>query len=636
MRARLGKAGAHSMLTMDTSKFELVTTPAQLTKWVARCSKATVAAFDTETTGLDPWADKMVGFSLAYLDPQHGIRAAYCPVRHTKAACQGTKQVPVATAVRILKPWLESTVRRKVLHNALFDAHVLHMEGITLAGYDDTMFMAYALEGRNDHGGLGMDYLASKYLKYRTTHFDEVVIPRLDIHTFADVQLDQATFYAAEDTGVTLFLYFALDVLLTKTGLDRVYTHIDAPVMPALWAMKLAGAKVDTGRLSELKTVWAVSAEKARDRAHKIAGRDFNLGSPKQLADVLYTDMKIPCTEFTKTGSPSVAGDTLDFIEHPLVEAILEWRKYTKLITTYCEGLTDKVNPITGRVHTNFNATFTNTRRFSSSQPNLQNIPTRTEEGAEIRGAFTAELGNVLVCCDLSQIEYRILAHVTQAAELLKAFRNGQDLHATMAALAKGGHWTEYADKKKDPKKYKLRGVFKNVNFATIYGAGPTKVALMSGIDIDEAYDLLDEHQRLAPEVYDWKGDVVSFAKRTGYVETVFGARIYIPNLRHKEMSRRGRGERQAVNAVIQGAAADYMRLAISKVYAALRRVPSAELLLTVHDELVVECARADTNRVSEIMKTAMETCCDHLVDWSVPMVGEVDSGVSWKDAKGG
>ncbi len=627
-------------LHFDPKQFELVQTTKQLAAWSRRCKAAKSVCVDTETTGLDVMTADLVGAALAVCDEESGmIEACYIPVAHSKKAMDGGrfKNMSWPVAREMLRPILEDPKKPKTLHNAGYDLAICERHGLRLQNVHCSMAMAYTLLGRSEFS-LGMDHLAKKFLRYDTIHYEDVVVPALGHETFADVRCDHACTYSAEDTAVSLMLAKVLQSLLKKDGLWDVYNLIDRPLLPVLHEMKMTGALVDTARLDQLKVQWDRAAAKAEKRAHRIVGRQFNLASPKDLSALLYDELGLPCSTFTKSGGKSTAGNALDYLDHPVVEAISEWRKFTKLVSTYCVSLKDKKHPVTGRVHTSFNSTFTNTRRFSSSEPNLQNIPTRTEEGAEIRGAFIAGPGNVIVCSDKSQIEYRILAHITQAPALVNAFKNGQDLHATMAALVRGGDWREYADKKKDPAKYKVRSTFKNVNFATIYGAGPRKVAAMSDITEAEAYDLLDAHRELAPEVYEWKDDVIEFCREHGYVETIFGARVYVPNIRSKDTAKKSRAERQAVNAVIQGSAADCMRLAMGNVRERLHSTglyaKGARLLITCHDELVAECPKKLGDAVARELKEGMETFADGWIEWNVPLVSNVDMGGSWKDAK--
>lgn len=630
---------------------ELITSRTGLTKWVNKLKRANVFSFDTETTGLDTWTCDLVGVSLAVHEGDD-IKACYIPLAHTKAAAGKSKQLRQQDVLGELLSALADPNKRVIMANPLFDQMVLSQPryriGHAIRNIECTMVKAYALDGMK-YGRFGMDFLAEKDLGWSTIKFSDVVIPQLGRNTFADVPLKEATNYAAEDSAVTLMLGLLLDAKLQAEGMTQV-DQIDQALIPVLYDMKMCGVLVDVEKLKALETLWTAECAALEKKMDAIAGAPINPGSPKQVAELLFakpgTKSKfklrgLVAPKQTYTGKDSTDGDVMDELAgDKFVDVLSDWRGTSKLLTTYAIGLQGKINPTTGRVHGDIRSTRTSTGRFASADPNLQNIPTRTANGVQLREAFVAQQGRKLIAADYSQIEYRILAHICQDEFLLKAYRDGIDLHALMAATVRGGEWQDY-NNKKDGARYKVRSAFKNINFAIVYGAGPNKVAKMSGIDVAEAYDLLDAHREMAPGVYTWKDDVLRAATRNKYSETLFGRRIHVPNIGKRHDN--GHGQRLAINGAVQGSAADLMRLAMPKVRHDLmctlggvwsEQTPHADILLTVHDELVLECDVEDVEPIAETVKIAMETCADHLVQWTVPIVAEVGSGQNWREAK--
>lgn len=619
------------MLQFDSAAFETITTTARLSAWIKRLECQKSFAFDTETTGLDVFQDSLVGIAVSCVEGDD-VPSAYIPVGHHHG-----KQLPVDVVIDALRPVLRNSKIGKVFHNAEYDLNILRQSryAVEVNNIHDTKWMAYTLTANTTP--LDMDFLSMKYMGHKTIKFADVVANRPGRADFRDVPLDEATHYAAEDTAVTLIMAHGFMSMLKATGrLWEVYTR-DRKLIPVLVDMKQAGCRVDVAHLRRLEGPWQKETDRLRDEITKAAGEDFNPGSAQQLLEVLLRrGLAIP---EDKDGKQSVSKDVLkDFEGDAVVDAVLAWKGKAKLLSTYVRALPKKVKPHDGNVHGGFNFCGPITGRASSSDPNLQNIPTRTKDGEAIREAFTTrETGNVLLSADYSQIEYRVLAHITQSPYLVHCFQNGIDLHAKMAADVRGGDWTEYANKS-DKAKGKVRGAFKNVNFAVIYGAGPPKIARMSDIDVPEAYDLLDAHREMAPEVYAWKEDVWDFAREHQYVETLFGRRVPLPYSNSRNSELRGHAERLAVNAVIQGSAADLLRLAMYRVHNDFgRTTPNARplLLLTVHDELVVECMKAMAEAVATRVKHCMEVAADDLISWRVPIIAEVGIGRTWKEAKG-
>jgi DNA polymerase-1 len=637
---------------------ELVTTKARLDWWVNACTKAGLCAFDTETTGLSivDGKDQLVGLCLA-ISPEQGC---YIPVAHTT----DETQLDFDLVVDAIAPLLANAKVTKVMHNASFDINVMAMLGVKCVNVEDTQLMSYALDGQKHRArGHSFDALCKFHLEHESIRFEDVVLGELGMKTFADVQLEHATAYASEDARKTLELYHYLwdklcdddsiaDASACMEALWRVYTDIDRPLAHVVADMKRRGVQIDLDKLEELDEQFASKVAEAQEQINELAGRELNVNSPKELAEYLFKDLDLPILAETKGGAPKTDKDTLEQLEdeHPVIPLLLEHSKFTTLkqFTTSWFDMVDA----NGRLHPGFNLCVTNTRRLSGSDPNLQNVPARSDEGSQIRSAFVAPKGRRLVCQDMSQIEYRLLAHTCGSEKMRGMFRRGEDFHAGMAASVLGGKcrgedfhagmaasvlggkWQDYTNKK-DPEKTAARSRFKNVNFAKIYGAGPKKIARMCKITEKAAYKLLADYSEEFPEVDLWKSDVIKFAHAHGYAETLFGGRIHVPTIRWSDKGLVAMAERQAVNGVIQGTAADMMRLAMAHVSRWLRkRHPTAWLLLSVHDELVVECDEDAADEVREGMKHIIETCADHLIEWSIPIVSEGKAARSWGEAK--
>lgn len=617
---------------------ELVTTKDRLHWWIEACKRQGIFGFDTETTGLQvvEGKDEIVGWCLA-ISPKRGC---YIPVAHVT----GEKQLPFDYVADALAPILEDPKLTKVAHNFSFDYNVCAMLGIHVRGYEDTQLMSYALDGQLHRArGHGFDALTKFHFNYDSIRFEDVVIGELGVPNFAHVRLRHACAYASEDARKTLALYLKLERELEaeETSPDcsiehlRVlYEYVDRPLATVVADMKRRGVKLDRDKLAELDDKFHSTVAELQEEINDCVGREVNVNSPKDLARLLYDELDLPLIAETESGAGKTNKDTLALIEHehPVVPLILKHSKFTTLkqFTTAWTALLDDND----RIHPGFGLTTTNTRRLSGYDPNLQNVPARSEEGAEIRKAFVAPDGRALVVQDMSQIEYRVLAHVSQQPFMVKAFNSGFDFHAAMAAKVLGGDWKTYADKS-NKEAYGHRSTFKNVNFAVIYGAGPKKVAGMSKISEKRAYQILDDYAAEFPEVMDWKASVIDFARKHGYAETLFGGRIHVPTIRWSDKGMKAYGERQAVNGVVQGTAADMMRLAMSQVSRWLaKKYPTAWLLLSVHDELVIECDEDDADAVRAGVKRIVETCADHLVNWSIPILSEGGHARSWGEAK--
>lgn len=606
-------------------QYQLVTTEKALARWVEAIQSDPSApfAFDSETTSKDPMAAKLVGISLAVADGA----ACYVPIAHHTTR----RQIKLETALELLYPVLTKKKYTKVLHNAVYDMLVMSQYDVPLVNVEDTMMMAYTLEARHKNYGVGMDELAMRHMKYRTIEFDEVFKPVLGMETFADIGLRPATAYAAEDTDVTLRLFSVLRAKLEKAGLWHVYNEIDRPLLEPLTEMAWNGAKVNVKRLRQLSSEWGERKEEAKQAAFRCVDGEFNLGSPAELRALLFDRLGLPILSYTDSGLPSTDSDTLKLLanEHEVAKHISEYRMLDKLIGTYALALPLKVNPSTGRVHTFINATGTRTGRFSSSAPNLQNVPTRTKEGEEIRRCFVAPKGRKIVSVDYSQIELRVLAHDSQDRTLVKAFHNGEDIHAATAVAVFGlGKYD-----KDNEAHSKARRAAKTVNFGLIYGQTEFGLSKGLGISVDEAAEFIATYFKKLPGVRDYIEEKRAEAKATGYVETLFGRRLYVDAIHSSDPGMRAYGERQSVNYIIQGSAADLMRLAMPAVYECLRTTSDALLMLTVHDELLAEASDEEASTVAKVMRAAMETCADGRINWRVPILAEAQIGQNWKEA---
>lgn len=622
-------------MQFDTSTFETITSKTSLERWVRKLEQQRSFAFDTETTGLDIFEDELVGIAISYHD-KGNVPSCYIPLAHK--ARSKAKQLPIPYVLDALRPVLADKRIGKIFHNAEYDLNLLAQKrySVEINNIHDTKVMGYTLTAGEEP--LDMDFMAMRYLKWKTIQFKDVVANRPGRADFRDVPIDEATQYAAEDTAITLILAHGLMQALEGTGrLFEVYTR-DRALIPVLVHMKQAGVRVDKDHLWSLEVPWSKDVDELRQRMIAAAGVEFNPNSPKQVLEVL--EARGLDFMLNREGKKSTDKKALErHIGDAVVDRLLEYKGKAKLLSTYVKALPGKIKPHSGRIHGNFNFCGPITGRGSSSDPNLQNIPTRTSDGEQLRRAFVAGKGNRLITVDYSQIEYRVLAHITQSKYLMHCFLNGIDLHAKMAADVRGGTWQDYSGDEykkrgeKIPRRLaKIRGAFKNVNFAVIYGASPALVAYMSEIEMGEAFEILEAHKELAPEVYEWKEAVWEQARKDLFVETLFGRRIPLPGINSNRYGVRGHAERLAINAPIQGSSADLMRMAMSKVHAHLP--PKVRMLLTVHDELVIEAPQKIEQKIASLVKYHMETAADHLVKWTVPIIAEAGAGTNWKEAK--
>ena len=613
---------------IDRSEYECVTKLADLEKWIEAGHKAGVIAVDTETDSLSAVASKLVGVSLATAPG----KACYIPLDHGTAGDllgggDRPDQIAMDDAIAALKPLLEDPSVLKVGQNIKYDLGVLSRYGIRVAPYDDTMLLSYVLEsGLHGHG---MDELSELHLGHTPMSFKEVCGTGKNQISFAEVDLAKATEYAAEDADVTLRLWEILKPSVPAKGKATLYETIERPMPAVLSDMELVGVKVDKAQLSRMSSDFAQKMAEYEDTAHELAGSKFNLGSPKQLGEILFGEMGLPGGKKTKTGAWSTDVSVLEGLAnegHELPQAILSWRTYAKLKSTYADALGAAINPDTGRVHTSFSLAATSTGRLASSDPNLMNIPIRTEEGRKIREAFVAEPGNVIVAADYSQIELRLLAHIADVTALKEAFKRGDDIHAMTASEMFG-----VPIEGMDPMG---RRQAKAINFGIIYGISAFGLANNLGIGRDEAKDFIEKYFEKFPGVKTYMDEKREEVKARGYVETIFGRRAHLPSIKDKNPNMRQFAERQAINAPIQGSAADIIRRAMIRLPGAIKKAGlDARMLLQVHDELVFEVPEQQADDMIALARKVMSSAALPAIDISVPLDVDAKAGKHWGEA---
>ena len=615
--------------------YECVQSLDRLKFWIAAAHEAGAGAFDTETTGLDATQAELVGFSLSV----HAGEACYVPLAHRSpqaetldldgdgATAKAPSQIDFPKALKLLKPLLEDESVLKVGQNLKYDMVVMARYGIRIAPFDDTMLISYALEG-GLHGH-GMDELAQLHLGVETIKFKDVAGSGKQQLRFDEVPLEQACEYAAEDADVTGKLHRLLKPRLAETHVTAVYETIERPLVPVLVAMERAGIRVDKAQLRKLSADFAERMEGLETKIHKSAGHPFNVASPKQLGEVLFDEMGLEGGRKGKTGAYGTGADVLEGLVaegHALPALVLDWRQIAKLKSTYTDALTEQIHPETGRVHTSYAMAATSTGRLASSDPNLQNIPIRTEEGRKIRKAFVAEKGMKLLSADYSQIELRLLAEVAEIKTLREAFHEGVDIHALTASQVFG-----VPIKGMDPM---VRRQAKAINFGIIYGISPFGLARQLGIPQKEAATYIEAYFERYPGIRDYMEATKAFARDHGFVTTLFGRRCFVPGIKDKNPARRNFSERAAINAPLQGTAADIIKRAMIRMPEALRGAKLAAcMLLQVHDELVFEVPNAEIKATAALVTQVMEGATAPNLTLSVPIVVETNAAANWADA---
>ena len=611
----------------DHSKYEQVENAVQLQVWIDRIYARGYVAVDTETTGLDTMTVDLVGVSLCVEAGQ----ACYIPLTHKVAGgddlfsndALAEGQMPFEDALRMLTPMLIDPSIMKIGQNMKYDTKIFAQLGIDVAPIDDTMLMSYVM-----HGGLhnhGMDALSERYLNHIPLPIKPLLGSGKSAKTFDAVPLVDAVPYAAEDADVTLRLWQMFKPQLHQTQVTKVYETLERPLVPVLAAMERSGIKVDRDILSRMSNAFAQKMAGLEDEIYELVGRKFNVGSPKQLGEILFDEMALEGGKKGKTGAYATGVDVLEDLatEHELPRLVLDWRQLSKLKSTYTDALQDHINKDTGRVHTSYSIAGASTGRLASTDPNLQNIPIRSEEGRRIREAFIAETGKTLVALDYSQIELRILAHIADIPALKQAFEDGLDIHAMTASEMFGVPLDEMTPD--------IRRQAKAINFGVIYGISGFGLARNLRIPRSEAQGFIDRYFERFPGIRTYMDDTKAFAKEHGYVQTLFGRKIHTPNITAKG-PHAGFAARAAINAPIQGTAADVIRRAMVRMPDAIAHLP-ATMLLQVHDELLFEVEDSAVDELIVVAKDIMENASDPVVRLDVKLTVEAGQGANWAEA---
>ena len=620
----------------ETNDYTLVQSMQDLTTWIDAAMKAGIVAVDTETDALDSMRAGLVGVSLC-ITPG---KACYIPLGHVGGGAQGSfdlgdpndkdsaggdtpPQIPLKDAITALKPMLEDRGVLKVGQNIKYDLQVLARYGVNVAPIDDTMLLSYVLDG-----GLhrhNMDDLADLHLGVKTIKFKDVVDSGKNQLSFAQVPLDQACPYAAEDADITLRLHRVFKPRLVKDHMVTVYERLERPLVHILDEMERTGIKVDAKKLKEFSVDFEKRMAEFEAKAHELAGHEFNIGSPKQLGEVLFDEMSLQGGKKGKTGAYSTGAEVLDELAaqgHDLPQVVLDWRQLQKLKSTYTDALIEDINPDTGRVHTSYSQAVTSTGRLSSNDPNLQNIPIRTEEGRKIRQAFIADQGNILMSADYSQIELRLLAHVAEIDALIEAFHNGQDIHAITASQV-----FDVPIEGMDPM---IRRQAKAINFGIIYGISGFGLARQLGIGRGDAQRYIDAYFERYPGIKAYMDRTKEEAHTHGFVMTPFGRKCHVRGIKEKNQAIRAGAERAAINAPIQGGAADIIKRAMAMLPDALEDAGlNAKMLLQVHDELIFEVPTDEIDKTRALIKDAMESAAT----LNVPLEVDIGTGDNWDEA---
>ena len=610
-----GSAQAGSDLVQ--ADYQAILTPEQLDEWMMRIAAAPVVSLDTETTGLDPMRAELVGISFS-VEPHHG---GYVPLAHRYAGAPD--QLSLDFVLEKLKPWLTDPAAPKLGQNLKFDRHVFANHGIGLKGIvHDTLLQSYVFESHRPHD---MDNLALRHLGIKTITYDEVTGKGAARISFEQVDIERAAQYAAEDTDITLQLHQHLYAEIGKDAkLDHIYRTLEMPVMDVLFEMERNGVLLDLKLLETQSRELGEKMLALEERACTIAGLPFNLNSPKQIQEILFDRLKLPVIKKTPSGVPSTDEDVLQklALDYPLARALLDYRGLAKLKSTYTDKLPRMVHPVTGRVHTNYAQAVAVTGRLASNEPNLQNIPIRTGEGRRIREAFIAPAGYSIVSADYSQIELRIMAHISQDAGLLKAFAQGEDIHRATGSEIFGVPLETVTSEQ--------RRYAKIINFGLIYGMSEFGLSTQLGIERAAARAYMDRYFARYPGVADYMQRTRKNARENRYVETVLGRRLWLPEINSANGMRRQAAERAAINAPMQGTAADIIKLAMIEVHDWLRRHDlCSKLIMQVHDELVLEVPENEI----ETIKRELPLLMGNVAQLQVPLLVEVGIGPNWEQA---
>jgi DNA polymerase I len=603
---------------LDRKSYKSILKEIEFNELIKNLNEKSVIAVDTETSSLNPQEAELIGISISY-----AMNASfYIPLGH-----KDIKGLKKDLVLNKLKTVLEDPSIKKVCQNTKYDFIIFRNHGIELDPVEDTMLLSYALDaGNNRHN---MDTLSEIHLGHKTISYKDLVGTGKKQLNFSDIDLKSATEYAAEDADVTLRLYNILSERVAEEKLDKIYEIFEKPMIKILSKLETNGIKVDDSYLKKLSKKFKERLIKIEKKIYEISGKEFNIGSPKQLGEIIYNDLKIAKLKKTKKGSLATSAKILEDLAltgHKFPNLVLEWRQLSKLKSTYTDALQEHISKKTKRVHTSFLLAATNTGRLASSDPNLQNIPIKTSAGKEIRKAFIAEKNNLLISADYNQIEMRILADMADVKELKKAFKNNQDIHSLTAS--------QVFDVPINKVSEDYRRKAKAINFGIIYGITQYGLAKQISVSHTEALDFINSYFKKFPEIKDYMNSTVKTCRKQGYVTNIFGRRIHLRGINDKNFSVRSFQERAAINAPIQGSAADIIRLAMIKIDKILEKNQKAKMLLQIHDELIFECLKKDEEQIKKTIKETMVSVSssDHHI-FSIPLEVSVNSGNNWGEA---
>ena len=605
---------------IDISKYENILNEKQFEKWIDILKKQRLIAVDTETSSLNPIDAELVGISFCY---EQG-KACYLPLKSKNQKCLNSDYI-----LKKIKPILEDKSIKKIGQNIKFDYIIFKKKGIEVSPMEDTMLASYTLDaGLNRHN---LDVLSEIHLGHKTISFKDLVGSGKKQITFNEVDLKKATEYAGEDADVTFRLFKLFKDRLDKEKLTKIYEIFEKPMLEILSEIEINGIKVDKQYLKVLSKNFSIKILKTEKQIYSLAKKEFNIGSPKQLGEIIYNDLKIAKLKKTKKGSLATSAKILEDLAlkgHKFPSLILDWRQLSKLKNTYTDALQDHINSNTNRVHTSFLLAATNTGRLASSEPNLQNIPIKTEDGREIRKAFIAEKNNIFISADYNQVEMRILADLADVKELKKAFANNDDIHSLTASQVFSVPINKVDEN--------LRRKAKAINFGIIYGITQYGLAKQISVSNHEALEFINSYFKKFPEIKNYMDTTIKHCRKNGYVSNIFGRRIHIKGINDKNFSVRSFQERAAINAPIQSSAADIIRLAMIRLHDLIKskKMHDAKMLLQIHDELVFECKKSNKPDIEKIIKKTMESVSssEHH-KFTIPLDVNINSGNNWEEA---
>ena len=605
---------------IDISKYENILNEKQFEKWIDILKKQRLIAVDTETSSLNPIDAELVGISFCY---EQG-KACYLPLKSKNQKCLNSDYI-----LKKIKPILEDKSIKKIGQNIKFDYIIFKKKGIEVSPMEDTMLASYTLDaGLNRHN---LDVLSEIHLGHKTISFKDLVGSGKKQITFNEVDLKKATEYAGEDADVTFRLFKLFKDRLDKEKLTKIYEIFEKPMLEILSEIEINGIKVDKQYLKVLSKNFSMKILKTEKQIYSLAKKEFNIGSPKQLGEIIYNDLKIAKLKKTKKGSLATSAKILEDLAlkgHKFPSLVLDWRQLSKLKNTYTDALQDHINSNTNRVHTSFLLAATNTGRLASSEPNLQNIPIKTEDGREIRKAFIAEKNNIFISADYNQVEMRILADLADVKELKKAFANNDDIHSLTASQVFSVPINKVDEN--------LRRKAKAINFGIIYGITQYGLAKQISVSNHEALEFINSYFKKFPEIKNYMDTTIKHCRKNGYVSNIFGRRIHIKGINDKNFSVRSFQERAAINAPIQSSAADIIRLAMIRLHDLIKskKMHDAKMLLQIHDELVFECKKSNKPDIEKIIKKTMESVSssEHH-KFTIPLDVNINSGNNWEEA---